>query len=66
MNNIIDPKSPRLRKRGDPRLTIPVSLYPDQVDALRKLGQENDVPYSVLIRHAIQRFLADHPEAGGE
>lgn len=53
-----------LRKRGEPRVHVPCSLYEDQVKALRALAQRSDVPQAILLRHAVARFLADHEESG--
>ena len=53
-----------LRKRGSGRVNVPCSLWPDQAEALRNLSERVDIPQATLIRHAVQRFLADHPESG--
>ncbi len=59
---IAEPPAP-LRKRGAPQVTVPCRLWQDQAQALRLLAERADIPQSTLIRHAVQRFLAEHPEA---
>lgn len=52
------------RRRGSPRVIVSCSLWPDQVEALRRMSERNDIPQATLIRHAVQRFLADHADTG--
>jgi hypothetical protein len=59
-------KATPLRKRGSPMVTLGAYLYLDQAEALARLAERSDISRSTLIRHAVQRFLADHPESGLE
>jgi hypothetical protein len=53
-----------LRKRGARSVAYQCRLWEDQAEALQMLAEKSDIPQSTLIRHAVQRFLADHPESG--
>jgi hypothetical protein len=55
---------PALGERRGMRLkNASCMLWPDQIEALNRLSETVDLPMSILIRHAVARFLADHPES---
>ena len=53
----------KARGRGRPvgarqRTTVIITLRPDQYDDLREISQKDDAPVTVLVRQAIDQWLA--------
>lgn len=44
---------------GRPRVVVPTYLRSEQAEELRRLSEERDLPQSVLIRQAIDRFIRE-------
>ena len=55
---------PTALRRGPADQPITTWLYRDQAERLKALSVTVDLAVSTLVRHAIQRFLDEHPEAG--
>lgn len=63
MKGSVTERSAPPRKRGALQVIVPCRLYDDQAEALRLLAERSDIPQATLVRHAVQRFLAEHPDA---
>ena len=56
--------APPLRGRGQPRVVVSVPLRVEQMERLRRISADEDLPCSTLIRQSVDLLLREREAVG--